>query len=214
MATRQCGLAIGAAGSIIVVFFFYVRAGSLEGGAVDDLDIDGELAALVGQDEDTDAAAASVEGTRDLLPQTRLVQDREAGLNLTGLRHASQGTVGDVEHTVLLQDGTQHSLDNDAGRGVGDEGGLLVELLGEQVNTKVAVLAGGSRGRDADDLARAALEDQDITIADVVARDGHGVGDAGRAAAGGCGSRHLTNDLGLVMVVVVVVGENFICHFV
>ena len=60
-------------------FFFYVRAGSLEGGAVDDLDIDGELAALVGQDEDTDAAAASVEGTRDLLPQTRLVQDWEAG---------------------------------------------------------------------------------------------------------------------------------------
>ena len=91
-----------------------------------------------------------------------------------------------------------------------------MELLGEQVDTKVAVLAGGSRGGDADDLAGAALEDQDIPVADVVARDGHSVGDAGRAAGGGRRSGyHLTHDLGVVVVVVVVmVGEDFVCHFV
>jgi hypothetical protein len=51
-----------------------------------------------------------------------------------------------------------------------------VELLGEEVDTKVAVLAGGSRGRDADDLARAALKDEDVAQADVVAGDCHRVG--------------------------------------
>jgi len=51
-----------------------------------------------------------------------------------------------------------------------------MELLGEQVNTEVAVLAGGGRGRDADDLARAVLEDEEVTKANVVARDGDGAG--------------------------------------
>jgi len=51
-----------------------------------------------------------------------------------------------------------------------------MELLREEVNTQVAVLAGLRRGGDADDLARTALEDQEIANADVVARDGDGVG--------------------------------------
>lgn len=51
---------------------------------------------------------------------------------------------------------------------------LLVKLLGEQVNTEVTVLAGLSRGGDTDDLARAVLEDHQVTNADVVARDGEG----------------------------------------
>ena len=89
---------------------------------MDDLDVDSELAALVGQDEHTDAAAARVEGTRDLLPQTGLVQDGQASLDLTGLRHAGQGAVRDVEHTVLLQDGAKHSLNDHARGGVRDEG--------------------------------------------------------------------------------------------
>jgi hypothetical protein len=42
------------------------------------------------------------------------------------------------------------------------------------------VLASGRRGGDADDLARTALKDQEITEADVVAGNGDGVGrDAG-----------------------------------
>lgn len=48
-----------------------------------------------------------------------------------------------------------------------------MELLGEQVDTEVAVLAGGRRGRNADDLARAALQQQDVAYADVVAGDGN-----------------------------------------
>lgn len=48
-------------------------------------------------------------------------------------------------------------------------------MLGEEVDTQVSVLAGGRRGGDADDLARASLKNQEITHADVVAWDGDGV---------------------------------------
>jgi len=63
-----------------------------------------------------------------------------------------------------------------------------MELLGEQVHTEVAVLASLRRRGDADDLARAALEDQEIANADMVAGDGDGV--RGRHLAG-------TGDLGV-----------------
>jgi hypothetical protein len=59
-----------------------------------------------------------------------------------------------------------------------------MELLGEEVNTEVTVLASLRGGGDADDLARAALEDQEIANADVVAGDGDGVGGSHLA----CGS--------------------------
>jgi len=51
-----------------------------------------------------------------------------------------------------------------------------MQLLGEQVNAKITVLAGLARRGNADDLARAALKDQEIANADVVARDGNSVG--------------------------------------
>jgi len=51
-----------------------------------------------------------------------------------------------------------------------------MELLGEEIHTQVAVLAGLRRGGDADHLARTTLEDQKISDADVVARDGNGIG--------------------------------------
>jgi len=53
-------------------------------------------------------------------------------------------------------------------------------LLGEEVDTQVAVLAGGRGGGDADDLARTALQDKEIAEADVVAGDGDSVGSVGR----------------------------------
>lgn len=51
-----------------------------------------------------------------------------------------------------------------------------MEGLGEEINTEVAVLASGSRGGDADHLAGAALEHEEIANADVVAGDGDSVG--------------------------------------
>lgn len=52
-----------------------------------------------------------------------------------------------------------------------------MQLLGEEVNAKVSVLAGGSGGGDADDLARSALQHQEVAEADVMARNGNSVGD-------------------------------------
>jgi hypothetical protein len=105
---------------------------------------------------------------------------------------------------VLLEDRAEHVLDNDRGSRVGDEARLLVELLGEEINTKVTVLASLRGGGDADDLARAALKDQEIANADVVAGDGDGVlgdagshlADGGTDACGGCNRCGGGNDLG------------------
>lgn len=113
----------------------------------------------------------------------------------------------EVQDAVLLEDRTEHGLDNHAGSGVGDERGLLVKLAGEQVNTEVAVLASGSRGRDADDLASTSLEDDKVTNTDVVARDGDSVGDGAGAigAARARGRAALLTDLYVNVLVVVMV---------
>ena len=47
-----------------------------------------------------------------------------------------------------------------------------MKLLGEEIHSEIAMLAGLSRGRDTNDLARTALKDQQITDANVMARDG------------------------------------------
>lgn len=63
---------------------------------------------------------------------------------------------------------------------------LLVQLLGEEVDAQVAVLARGGRGRDADHLARVALQHQDIADPDVVAGDCDCGGRNVRRVSDGC----------------------------
>ena len=153
---------------------------------MDNLHIDSHLAAVVGDDQDADGTAARLKGLLEATPEVALVDDRQVLLDIAGLGHGDDGTIiAHVEDAVLLEDRAEHGLNDDARCRVGDERGLLMELLGEEVDTQVAVLAGGSRSRDADDLAGAALEDQDVAEADVVARDGDGVGGAGSLARGG-----------------------------
>jgi hypothetical protein len=155
---------------------------------VNDLVIDSHLHTVVVDDEDADGATAVVEGLSETGSKTALVKDGKALLDVTSLGHGNNTAVfADVKNAVLLEDGAKHVLDNDRRSGVGDEGGLLVQLLGEEVNTEVAVLASLRRGGDADDLARAALEDQEIANADVVARDGDGVGGSHLACGRGSG---------------------------
>jgi hypothetical protein len=150
---------------------------------VDDLVVDNELAATVVDDENTDGATARVEAVANAVDEAALVKDGDALLDITTLGHGNDtAVVTDVEDTVLLEDRAEHVLDDNGWGWVGDEAALLVQLLGEQVDTEVTVLAGLGRGGDADDLARAALEDQEIANADVVAGDGDGV--EGRHLAG------------------------------
>jgi len=67
-------------------------------------------------------------------------------------------------------------LNNDARTWCANKAALFMKLLGEKINTQVAVLAGGSRSCNADDLARAALEDQKVGQSDMVAWDSDSIG--------------------------------------
>jgi hypothetical protein len=151
---------------------------------VDDLEVNNELTATVVDDKGTDRATAVGKGIADALGQTTLGDNGEGLLDVTGLGHGGEGTVTvDVEDTVGLEDGAEHGLDNHGRRGVGDEARLLLQLAGEEVNTEVTVLASLGRDRDADHLARTALEDQDVADANEVAGDGDSL--AGSATVAG-----------------------------
>jgi hypothetical protein len=157
----------------------------LQPGSVNDLVVNSHLHTIIVDDEDADAASAIVERLCQAGEESALIEDRKTLLDIAGLGHSNNATVlTDVENTVLLEDRTQHVLDNDRGGRVGDEAGLLMKLLGEEVDTEVTVLTSLRRGGDADDLAGAALEDQEITDADVVARDGNGAGGSHLACGG------------------------------
>lgn len=132
-----------------------------------------QLPALVVNDKDPHATTTVVERALDPPQQVILVQDRQALNNVTSLRHSNQSAaLSDIQDTVLLEDGPKHVLNHNARAGVGLEATLLVQFLCEEVDTKVAVLAGVLGGSDADDLAGPALEDHEVANADVVARDG------------------------------------------
>ena len=50
-----------------------------------------------------------------------------------------------------------------------------MKLLGEQIDSEITMLASLGRGRDANDLARTTLDDQQIAGVDVMAGNGDGV---------------------------------------
>merc|ERR1712000_557941 len=105
----------------------------LQAGAVDDLHVDSELAATVVEDEDTDGAATGLESLAETGIEVGLVNDGETLLDVASLGHGDDLALLHVEDAVLLEDRAEHGLDDNTGGGVGDERGLLVQLLGEEV---------------------------------------------------------------------------------
>lgn len=177
---------------------------------MNDLVVDDELTATIVDDESTDGTTAISEGIADALEEVTLGDDGETLLDITGLGHGDEAVViTEVQDAVGLEDGAEHGLDNHGGRGVGNEAGLLLQLAGEEVDTEVTVLAGLGGDRDADDLARAALKDQDVADADEVAGDGDGLA-SGAAVAGLDDADILTwsSDLTGVRLLMVGVGEG------
>ena len=57
----------------------------------------------------------------------------ERHLDGRGMLHT--GTISKVEDTILLEDGAQHGLNDNRRAWVGDERGLFMQLLGEEVDT-------------------------------------------------------------------------------
>jgi len=140
---------------------------------MDDLQVDNNLAATILNDHDADAAMATLEGFLEAAPKVGLVKNGNPLLDITGLGHGNNTVVLEIENTVLLEDRAEHGLYDDTWAGVGDERGLFVQLTGEEIHAQIAMLAGGSRGGDPDNLAGAALEHQEVTHADVVTWDGN-----------------------------------------
>ena len=163
---------------------------SLESASVDDSVVDSELTTFVVKNENSDAATALVESIGETLQKAALVNDGKTLFDIASLGHGNDLTiVTDVKDTVLLEDRSVHLLDYHRRRRVGDERGFFLQLLGEEIDTEVAVLASLRRSGDADDLAGATLKVEQVTNADVMAGDGDSTAGT-RAASGTTGSRH------------------------
>jgi len=142
---------------------------------VDDLVVNSQLLSVVSKDQNPDGTRALAERLPKLVEKVALVNDLQSLLDLTRLGHGDElAVVTDVDEPVLLEDRSQKGVEDNGWRWVGHNTWLLMELLGEEVNTEVPVLTSLSRGGDADDLARSVLEDDQVTNADMVARDGEG----------------------------------------
>jgi hypothetical protein len=143
---------------------------------MDDPVVDSKFTAPIVNDENTDTATTIVKGISEAFKELTLVEDRKALFDVTGLSHGDDAAITtDVQNAVLLEDRAKHVLYNDRWRWVGNEARLFMELLREEVNTEITVLACLGRGGDTDDLARAALKDEKVANANVVAGDGDGV---------------------------------------
>lgn len=157
---------------------------NLQPASMHNLVVNSKLTTLITNDKNPHAAPAIVERVRQAVQQAALVKHRKTLLDITSLGHGDDTAIlTDIQDTVLLEDRSDHVLDNNRWAGVADEGRLLMQLLGEEVDSQVAVLTSLSGGGDADDLARTTLQDQKIANADVVAGDGDGVG-SGHGSAG------------------------------
>lgn len=144
---------------------------------VNDLVVNSQLLSVVGNNQDPDGTRALSESLPQLIPEIALVNDLQSLLDLTRLGHGDElSVITNVNEPVLLEDWAQEGVKDDGWRWVRDDTWLLVELLGEEVNTEVPVLTGLSRGGNADNLAWTVLEDNQVTNADVVAGDGEGGG--------------------------------------
>lgn len=144
-------------------------------GQVNNLVVNSQLLSMVRNNQDPDGTRTLSESLPQLIPEIALVNDLQSLLDLTRLGHSDElSVITDVNEPVLLEDRAQEGVENDGWRWVRDNTWLLVELLGEEINTKIPVLTSLGRSSDADDLAWAVLKDNQVTNTDVVARDGEG----------------------------------------
>jgi len=144
---------------------------------MNDLVVNNQFSPSIIDDQSPHTATPIRKRPVNLVVQATLINDRQTLLDIPTLRHADQAAIlTHIQDAILLEDRAQHALHHDRVTGVADKGALLVELAGEEVHTEESQLARLRRGRYADHLARAALQDDQVTNADEVARDGDGVG--------------------------------------
>jgi hypothetical protein len=130
----------------------------LQSATVHDSVVNSKLTAFITENQNSDAATTLVESISEALQQVALVNDRKTLLDIASLGHSNNvSIIADVKDTVLLEHGSIHLLNYNRWGRVGDEGRFLLQLLGEEVDTKVTVLTSLRRGSDTNDLARTTL---------------------------------------------------------
>jgi len=141
--------------------------------AMDSLEVNNEFLGTVADDKDTDGTRAVAKSIVDLLDEVTLGDDGNTSLQLTGVSlEVKRNVLTSLDDLVLLEGWGQHGVENDRWRWVADNAILLDELVGEQVNAEISVLAGGGRGGDADNLGWSLLEDHQVTNTEKVAWNG------------------------------------------
>jgi hypothetical protein len=154
---------------------------SLESGTMHQLEVDSQFVRAITNDQDANASATISKGVIQSSPQAPLVGNTKGLPNITTLGHGNDATIlADIEETILLEDRAGHCLQQDRWGRVRDNTSILVKLLGEEINTKVAGLPSLSGRGDANDLAWPTLKVEDVSSADVMTWDGDGFRSATR----------------------------------
>jgi len=95
----------------------------LQSRTVDDLVVNDELPSTIIDDKSSNAAPAVVKGAGNLIVKTALIDDWKTLLDIASLGHADNRTIlAQVKDSVLLEDRSEHALDNDRWLWVAAEG--------------------------------------------------------------------------------------------
>lgn len=101
-----------------------------------------ELSALIGNNQYTNRARSTTKGLLQTRPEMSLINNLESLLDFPSLRHCNElAVLSDINEPVLFENRAKKGVKDNGRRGMGNHTWLLVELLGEQINTKVTVLA-------------------------------------------------------------------------
>lgn len=86
---------------------------------MDNLIVDSQLLAMVGDDQDADRPGPVAESLLQATPEVALVNDLETLLDLTSLGHGNKlSVITDVDEAVLLEDRSEEGVENNGRRGV------------------------------------------------------------------------------------------------
>lgn len=89
---------------------------------MDDLVVHGKLTASIIDDQYTNTATAVGEGLVESRPKSTLINDRKTLLHIASLGHGNNAAIiANVKDAVLLENGTEHVLDDDRGGRIGDK---------------------------------------------------------------------------------------------
>lgn len=143
---------------------------------MDDLVINCQFASSIIDDQNPNTASTIGKSIVEPGPQPALINNWETLLDITSFGHGHDTSIiTDVKNTVLLEDRTEHTLNDDRGRWVGYEAGFFMKLLGEEIDSEVAMLSSLSGRGDPNHLAWSTLNDQQIANPDMMAGNGDGV---------------------------------------